>query len=461
MIKNYVDISDYWETVFNTINDGVMVVRPDGSISMVNRAMEKLLGYNPDELNDRSCLLLNCDACEPKTGSCNKWCKLFNDGKTIQKRCLVMKKDRSYVPVFKNASVVSNQHGKIIGAVETFTDLSQIQRLDQELNLLQQKIYTQKGFQGIIGKSASMKKVFDVIAKAANSESPVLITGETGTGKELAAQAIHKLSRRREGQFIQVNCAALNASLLESGLFGHVKGAFTGAFQHRMGRFEHANDGDILLDEIGDVPLPLQVKLLRVLEAKQIERVGDHRPLPVDVRIISATNKNLQHLIAENRFREDLYFRINVIPIHMPPLRDRIDDIPLLVEAILNQLRVTTGKQITSLSRPAFKQIMDYSWPGNVRELKSALEYAFVLKDGGVIEQDDLPDGLFAGRKAVTENHTGLSAIEREEKLTLIQALKQSMGNKSEAARVVGVRRGTVWNRIRKYRIDLRQYLFS
>ena len=203
------------------------------------------------------------------------------------------------------------------------------------------------------------------------------------------------------------------------------------------------------------------MKLLRVLEAKQIERVGDHRPIFVNTRIISATNKDLQTLISEKRFRDDLYFRINVIPIHIPPLRDRIDDIPLLVEAFLHKLQMTTGKQITGVSRTALKQMMGYRWPGNVRELKSALEYAFVLKDGGVIEPDDLPGNLLTDRKTVIDNYSDLSAIEREEKLNLIQALKQSMGNKSEAARILGVSRGTVWNRIRKYGIDMRQHIFS
>jgi len=456
------ELSKNWEKIFNIASDGIMVVKPDGTIFRANRAMETLLGYSKDELNGRCCSTINCDACESViTQGQENWCTLFQGGEDIKKNCIVSGKDGSYLPVIKKASILHDAKGRLIGAVESFTDISEIQKLDMEVHLLTKHIYEENGFQGIIGQSRSMKKVFDIITKAAKSEAPVLILGESGTGKELVAQAIHNLSKRKVGPFVQINCAALNAALLESELFGHVRGAFTGAFRHRIGRFEFATGGTLFLDEIGDIPLPVQVKLLRVLESMQIERVGENRPIPVNVRIISATNKNLKNLIANERFREDLLFRINVIPIDLPPLRDRMEDIPTLLNTFVYRLQRLTGKRIQGLSKEAIKRIMSYHWPGNVRELKSALEYSFVLQENGLIGVEDLPNYLYTEKK--TEQT--LQAIEAEpnvsEKAALVKALKQSLGNKSQAAQILGVSRGTVWNRMRKYGIDLKKVLLS
>jgi transcriptional regulator with GAF, ATPase, and Fis domain len=256
---------------------------------------------------------------------------------------------------------------------------------------------------------------------------------------------------------VQLNCAALNAALLESELFGHIKGAFTGAYRHRKGRFEAAHGGSIFLDEIGDIPLSVQVKLLRVLENKQIERVGDHRTVEVDVRIISATHQNLVGLIEQQKFREDLYFRINVIPIRIPPLRERREDIPLLVNSFVQRLRVRTGKHITGLTSGALRHLMDHPWPGNVRELKSALEYAFVIAEKGKIDFEHLP-------ATVTElppvpKRSGHSAKAQSERQALIEALRKTGGNQTQAARLLGVNRVTVWNRMRKYGLDLNRVL--
>jgi len=236
-----------------------------------------------------------------------------------------------------------------------------------------------------------MQTVFDMIKKASKSNAPVIILGESGTGKELVATAIHLCGSRKEGPYIQLNCAALNEAVLESELFGHAKGAFTGAYSHRIGRFEAANHGDFFLDEIGDIPLSIQTKLLRVLESGQFERVGDLSPIKADVRIITATNKNLEELIEKKEFRQDLFFRINVIPIHIPPLRDHKEDIPLLVNAFMQRLNENTGKDIKGLSHDAMELFMDYTWPGNVRELKNAMEFAFVTTDGFSIKLEHLP----------------------------------------------------------------------
>jgi transcriptional regulator with GAF, ATPase, and Fis domain len=321
-----------------------------------------------------------------------------------------------------------------------------------------------------------MQKVIEIIQKAALSEAPVIIFGESGTGKELVAHAIHKLGRRKEGPFVQLNCAALNEALLESELFGHIKGAFTGAYRHRQGRFEAANGGDIFLDEIGDVPLSIQVKLLRVLETKQFEHVGDQQPISVDVRIITATNKNLEELIAQKRFREDLFFRINVFPIHLPPLRKRGEDIPLLVNTFIRRLRALTQKKITGLTTRAMECFMQYNWPGNIRELKSTLEFAFVIAEKGLIDLEQLPPKIAAYHPAIADrDHQSQSdgfkvnrrdasflespAGEPEEKRALIDALRRTHGNQSQAARILGINRVTVWNRMKKYGIDMKKVL--
>jgi PAS domain S-box-containing protein len=456
------ELIENWDKILNLLNDGLMIVKTDGSILHINHAMEKILGYKRSEIVGKSCLMLNCDACEPLVSKVpGTWCTLFDEGKYLQKECHVVKKDGSYASVIKKASLLYKSTGEILGAVEIFTDISDLQKLDNEVNRLSQQLRGGKSFQGIFGQSSLMKKVFTVIEKAANSDAPVIIFGESGTGKELVAQAIHNLSKRREGPFVQVNSAALNPALLESELFGHVKGAFTGAYRHRMGRFEYANGGSLFLDEIGDLPPAVQVKLLRVLESRKIERVGDQEPINVDARIIAATNKNLKELIEEKKFREDLFFRINVIPITLPPLRERMDDIPLLVKSFVDQLQMLTKKEITGLTAEAMNLFMTYRWPGNVRELKSALQYAFVIKDSGLIGPNDFPGHILERKDTDVCQDNGTPEKDCEEKMALIEALKQSMGNKSQAARILGISRGTVWNRMRKYDINPKRILFS
>jgi transcriptional regulator with GAF, ATPase, and Fis domain len=275
------------------------------------------------------------------------------------------------------------------------------------------------------------------------------------------AHAIHALGPRKGGPFITCNCAALNEALLESELFGHVKGAFTGAYSHRQGRFEAAHQGDIFLDEVGDIPPAIQVKLLRVLETKQFERVGDHRPISADVRIITATHRNLESLVSEGKFREDLFFRINVVPIYLPPLRERLEDIPLLVEHFLGRLRQTSGKALTGLTREAMKILFDHTWPGNVRELKGALEYAAVIAEDGLIAPEHLPpkmSGPPLSRRS-PEKTGPTPDQDADEKTTLIAALRQTGGNQSQAAALLGVSRVTVWHRMKRYGIDVRKLI--
>jgi len=467
------EINRYWKKIVNTMTEGLFLVGPDGTIVMVNEAFEKLTGYTAHEVIGRACTLLECDACEgAMKASEHKWCKLFEEGEVIKCRCHLLKKDGTYVSALKNASVLKDDNDVPLGAVEILTDLSELDKLDQKVKLLSRQLDENDGFHGIIGKSPTMQKVYDIIQKAAKSETPVIIYGESGTGKELVARAIHQLGNRREGPFVQFNCAALNEALLESELFGHIKGAFTGAYRHRKGRFEAAGGGDIFLDEIGDVPMPIQVKLLRVLETKQFEHVGDDRSISVDVRIITATNKNLEELIAQKKFRDDLYFRINVFPIHLPPLRERTDDVPLLVNTFIRRLRSKTAKTISGLTPPAMERFMNYPWPGNIRELKSALEFAFVIAEDGLIDLDQLPPKI--AKPTRVSLHQGIDYAESGEKRTdtipsgdlaekmaLVEALKKTNGNQSRAARILGINRVTVWNRMKKYGIDLKKVLTS
>jgi two-component system, NtrC family, response regulator HydG len=455
------DIDRHWKRIIDTMTEGLMLVSKDGTILMVNRSFEQMTGYAAEEVIGKSCTLLHCDACEKVRSDSEKgyWCALFDVNSHDQKqcRCGIIRKDGTCMPSLKNASVLKDNDGNVMGAVETITDLSEMDRLDQEVKLLTLMLQVEKGFEGIVGESGAMQKVFDVVRKAALSDAPVIIYGESGTGKELVARAIHNLGLRAEGPFIQLNCAALNESLLESELFGHVKGAFTGAYRHKIGRFEAAAGGDIFLDEIGDVPSSIQVKLLRVLENKQFERVGDHRALAVDVRIITATNRDLGELMAQKKFREDLFFRINVIPIRIPPLRERVEDIPLLIQHFIDGLRTKTGKPITGVTQPVMEHFMAYPWPGNVRELKSAMEYAFVVAESGLISRTHLPPNIFHSGGAVFMDQQEADSGEVAEKRALIEALRRSGGNQSKAARMLGINRVTVWNRMKKYGIDLKK----
>jgi two-component system, NtrC family, response regulator HydG len=456
---NEQEMNRYLKEIINTMNDGVMLISTDGSILMVNRALEEISGYSREELLGRSCAVFHCDVCERvRSGGQGHWCELFITGNAHKKPCSLMRKDGSYVHILKNASLLKDSEGTVLGAVETITDISEVDKRDQKIEQLARLLDVDTSFHGMVGKSPAMRKVFEITQKAAQSDAPVILLGETGTGKELVAHAIHELGRRRDGPYIQLNCAALNEALLESELFGHVKGAFTGAYSHREGRFEAADGGDIFLDEIGDVPVSIQVKLLRVLETKRFERVGDHQSIKVDVRIITATNRDLDELVSQRSFREDFLFRINTLPIHLPPLRERMEDIPLLIEHFIAQLRFRGGKEISGVSSQAMDRFVNYPWPGNVRELKSTLEYAFVIAEQGLILPEHLPgrmSGPAAHRKATHEAPV-LSAS--QERAALLDALAKCGGNQTQAARMLGVNRVTIWHRIKKHGIDIGSY---
>ncbi len=449
------ELDAYWKIVVNTIQDGIMILDTDGTIIAANKALEKMLGFSKEELIGKQCDVLNCDICEivRKEGK-GHWCALFEKKILEERKCIFQRKDGRHVHALKNAAVLYGESGDVLGAVESIADITGLVEKDIQIEAFRRELRSEDAFHGLVGLSATMQRMFDLVTNAAHSDAPVIIFGESGTGKELVAKAIHEIGRRKKKSFIKVNCAALTETLLETELFGHVKGAYTGALKNREGRFELANKGDIFLDEIGDLSLSTQVKLLRVLEEKVVERVGDSKPIPVDVRIISATNKNLNELVENGAFREDLYFRINVIPITLPPLRDRVEDIPLLSETFFQRIRLKSGKKIEGISNQAMEALMNYHWPGNVRELKSAFEYAFVICHESILQPYHLPPDIVKSRAKM--NAVKRSPLSHNEniKKQLIAALEQSRGNRSKAAEILGVSRVTVWNRMNKFNLS-------
>lgn len=330
-----------------------------------------------------------------------------------------------------------------------------IRDLTMEVELLRDELSRISRGNQIIGESPQIKEVMDLVNRVAKSNATVLILGESGTGKELVANAIHYNSDRKNKPFVKVNCGALPENLLESELFGHEKGAFTGAISRKIGRFERAHGGSIFLDEIGEMSFSTQVKLLRVLQEKQIERVGSTEVIDVDVRIIAATNKDLKRLVEEGRFREDLYYRLNVIPIKIPPLRERKQDIPLLVKYFLQKYSLETGRRGMTISDSALDKLKAYSWPGNIRELQNVIERAVILSPGREITEDQLPPEIVKRDRQIEldefklpKNGVNLNDLEKS---LIKQALDMTNGNQTEAARLLGITRHTLIYRMEKY----------
>lgn len=462
------ELDRYWKTVVNTIQDGVMIVDTHGYIVSVNLAFESITGYAKDEVIGKSCAVLKCSLFEMVRGQATqRWCKLFETGEMKRRRCTLVRKDGRIIQALKNASILYDSKGQVMGAVETIADITELVEKDNQIAAFRRELRSADGFHGIIGTSAAMERAYSMIENAAQSDAPVIIYGESGTGKELASNAIHEISERRRGPYVRVNCAALTESLLESELFGHVKGSFTGAFRDRKGRFELAHSGDLFLDEIADLPLSTQVKLLRVLEAKTIERVGDSRPVRVDVRIISATHRNLKKLVEKGLFRQDLYFRVNVIPIVLPPLRERKEDIPLLAASFFRKNQLKSGKAIQGISNEAMGLLMSHGWPGNVRELRNVVNQAVLLSEEGEIGSTDfclepapfdLPGGSGTQEFDWDRGFDFLGHVEQEaekiERRILTGALRAYRGNKSETARKLGITRKTLARKLEKFGLE-------
>jgi two-component system response regulator HydG len=317
---------------------------------------------------------------------------------------------------------------------------------------LRKQLDKRYGFEGIIGQTERMQRVFDTLQQVSRSNATVLILGESGTGKELVARAIHNNSPRRGHRFVPLNCAALQETVLESELFGHVKGAFTGATGEHKGRFEFADQGTLFLDEIGDMPMSIQIKLLRVIEYGEVFRVGSNEPIKVNVRLVAATNKDLPTLIRDGRFREDLFFRLRVVTIELPPLRDRLEDMPLLISHFLKELSEQHGRNVRDVTPAAMEHLYDYAWPGNVRELRNAIESMVVLARKDVLDVEDIPAYITTPRERA-ESSSSVSGVnlEEAEKENIKRALARSEGNREKAAKLLGIGERTLYRKIKRY----------
>ncbi len=460
--------------VLDTMAEGVVVLDTTGHIRLWNPAMTRISGYSREEALGKHFSWLRSPDCghgaaieamlrEPDV--------VVNSFNAVE--CRVKGKNGSPVPVVINVRPLRDREGKLLGLVQTLTDFRPVEQLRHEVSLLMGNDGAQTSFHGLIGHDAKLQEVYRLLALAADSDATVLLLGESGTGKEVAANAIHHASHRHDGAFVTVNCGALSETILESELFGHVKGAFTGAYQDRIGRFEAADGGTILLDEIGEISPAMQVKLLRVLQERTFEPVGSVKTRKVDVRVIAATNRKLTEEVRAGRFREDLYYRLRVFPITMPPLREHMDDIPLLIEHFLRKFSVKTGKAIERLDEDALRAVMDYCWPGNVRELENVIEYAFVTCNAACIGLFDLPQELRrmelrreiclrrADESKVPVVTSVASASMKDSIVRSAEQLRHLLTdcdwNKAEVGRRLGISRTAVWSWMKKHDIPLQR----
>ncbi len=443
------------QSMVDAMADGLFTVDAKGRFVAWSDGAERITGYTANELIGQPCNILegpNCkgfakladllESADPKPeGICDQECKLLS-------------KQGQELYIHGNVRLLFEEDGRIAGAVGTFTNLTNFILANERIAVLEEQARTRVALGRLVGRSAPMQEVFRRLRLAADSDVTVLLTGESGTGKELAAEAVQMQSTRKSAPFVSVNCSAIPETLLESELFGHVKGAFTGAVKDKTGMFQSAEGGTLFLDEIGDISPLLQLKLLRALQEKEIRRVGDERSIKVDVRVITATNKDLKSLIAQGEFREDFYYRIHVFEIALPPLRQRREDIPLLVDYFIQELAKTQHRNVSGVTREALQRLMEYPWPGNVRELRNAIEHAMVLVASDTISLLDLPPEIrHEMREAARLGSSCFTEEQQAERKQIIEALGATDGNRTKAAKQLGISRVTLWKKIRKLEI--------
>ncbi|GAB4365546.1 MAG: sigma 54-interacting transcriptional regulator [Calditrichia bacterium] len=424
--------------ILDSISEGIFTVNKDFRISFFNRAAEEITGFDREEILGKFCKYVCQDS------MCKEKCpisQVLQTGNNIHNLDSLLKHRNGHkINIRLNAAVLRNSEGEPVGGVISFRDVSYLEAIKKDLDKNTQ-------FYGVVGYSKAMREIFNLIEEISESDAAVLIQGESGTGKEMIANAIQMNSLRKDKPYLKINCSVFSPQLLASELFGHVKGAFTGAVKDRPGRFEVAHTGTIFLDEIAEMPNQMQIQLLRVLQEGTFERVGESLTRKVDVRIIAATNKDIQTELKNGNFREDLYYRLNVIPIVIPPLRERYEDIPHLIQHFIQKYSLLNNKRIEGIEDEAMDLLLSYSWPGNVRELENAIEYAFARTNKDqLIRAEKLPPSIrsFAPVSPV-------SAYSESEAFQIQRLLEKHQWNKTKVAKELGMGRTTLWRKMRQY----------
>lgn len=439
------------QSAFNSAYEGIVITDPDGTIRMLNEPYAKFLNIRPEEAVGKHCTEVIENSRMHIVGRTGKaelaQVQRIRGGEMIAHR----------IPIIEKGKVVA-----VVGKV-LFQDVKELHALSARVNRLRQELDYYKGeylktlyarydFSDIIGNDAKLLSVIEIAKKVAPSNTTVFIGGESGTGKELFAHAIHNHSHRRHGPFVKVNCAAIPESLLESVLFGYEEGAFTGAVKGgKKGKFQMAHQGTIFLDEIGELPLTMQAKLLRVLQEKEVEVVGGVHSVSVDVRVIAASNRDLEQMVANQQFRQDLFYRLHVVALHIPPLRERKGDIPALVDALLGELSQEVGVYVDGVEPAAMDRLVDYHWPGNVRELKNILERALHLKEDGWIRVEHLPYHIGGEKRDEPSQFSLREALERTEEEMIRKALHYAKGDRQKAIKLLGISRSGFYQKLHKY----------
>lgn len=434
------------DAILESISDGVFTVDQDWRITSFNRAAEEITGVTHQEAIGRYCSdVFRSNMCE---NHCALRKTLKSSKPIIGRTGYIIDADGNKIPISLSTAVLKDQDGQVVGGAETFRDLTELEALRQELK-------TGHKVGALVSKSPRMQRIFELLPAISASPSTVLISGETGTGKEVLARTIHSLSSQNKGPFVALNCGALPDSLLESELFGYKAGAFTGANRDKPGRFELARGGTLFLDEIGEVSPAMQVRLLRVLQERVYEPLGGTSSIAVDVRVIVATNRNLSEMVKSGNFREDLYYRINVVQVELPPLRDRKEDLPLLADQLIAKFRALRNSPIKGISPEALSMLLAHDWPGNIRELENVIERAFIVCTGDLISIEHLSDEITrhsARSVSITSIH---ESRQQHEAQLIMSALEKCNYNRQEAARLLGMHKTTLFRKIKQLGLSL------
>lgn len=446
---------DLIQAAFESAYEGIVITDPNGFIMMMNQTYAKFLGVDAKEVVGKHCtevientrMHIVAKTKEAELAQIQR----IKGGDMIAHR----------IPIIQDGKVIAVV-GKVLfqNARELHALSAHVLRLQKELNYYQGELLKSVGakfsFDDIIGNSSKIRSVKEIAERVAASDTTVFISGESGTGKELFAHAIHKHSHRKFGPFVRVNCAAIPETLVESVLFGYEEGAFTGAMKGgKKGKFEMAHQGTIFLDEIGELPMTMQAKLLRVLQEKEVERIGGMHPIKVDVRIIAASNRDLEQMVKKGQFRQDLFYRLHVVSLHIPPLRERREDIPLLAESLLKMLSQEIGVYVNGIDAEAMNALLSYDWPGNIRELKNVLERTLHMKDGDIIQVHHLPVHVVKGGTGKSRHFSLQEALEQAEKEAIQQVLKVTNNDKIRAIQLLGISKSSFYQKLKKHKIKI------